>query len=172
MRKDGNATVLAGRASQVLSGSLEKFCWRAALLSGAIKSRAVARLRLEAQRGMADESGRDQRFNGKREVAVANRRDHRRESRAVLWDGGEVDSRCRRELHRAVVCAVPSAAGRQNCVAVGREGQQGRDQRKAEEEKQGDAEKASHSFIVRELRQGLCQRVVIWAVFEANENDT
>jgi hypothetical protein len=105
-----------------------------------------------------------------REVSVADRRDHRREGRAVLWDGGEVETTCGLELHRAVVCAVPSAACRQNCVAVGCEGEHQRDQRKAEDEKQGDAEKASHSFIVRELRHG-CQRVVICTVYDAEQND-
>src|SRR5580704_695850 len=46
------------------------------------------------------------------------------------------------------MCAVSSAAGRQICVGASREGKQRRDQRKAEEEKQDDAENTSHSGIV------------------------
>jgi hypothetical protein len=49
------------------------------------------------------------------------------------------------------MCTIPSAAGREIRVGAGREGEQGRDQREAEEEKQGDAEKASHSVIVAKL---------------------
>jgi hypothetical protein len=55
------------------------------------------------------------------------------------------------QLHDAVVCAVSSAAGREIRVGAGREDEHGRDQREAEEEKQGDAEKASHSVIVAKL---------------------
>jgi hypothetical protein len=171
MRRDGGAACSRWKSESGAAGSLEKVCRRAALRAGAIESYSGAWLRLETLGGMADESGRDQRCNVEREVAVADRRDHRREGGAVLWNGGEVDSSRRRELHRAVMCAVPSAASRQNCVGVGGEGEQRRDQRKAEEEKQGDAEKASHSFIVRELRQGCCQRVVICTVIEAKGND-
>jgi hypothetical protein len=46
------------------------------------------------------------------------------------------------------MCAVASAAGRQICVGAGSEGQQRRDQRKAEEEKQREGEDTSHSAIV------------------------
>jgi hypothetical protein len=54
----------------------------------------------------------------------------------------------------AVVCAVPSAAGRQICAGAGGEGKHGRDQRKAEEEKQDGAEKTLHSVIVAGLFSG------------------
>ena len=46
------------------------------------------------------------------------------------------------------MCAVPPAAGRKIRSAAGGDGQQRRDQRKAEEKKQSDAEKASHRIIV------------------------
>jgi hypothetical protein len=48
----------------------------------------------------------------------------------------------------AVVCAVSSAAGRQICAGAEGEGKHGRDQRKAEEEKQDGAEKTPHTAIV------------------------
>jgi hypothetical protein len=44
--------------------------------------------------------------------------------------------------------AVPSAACREICVGAGGEGQQRRDQRKAEEEKQREGEYTSHRVIV------------------------
>ena len=69
---------------------------------------------------------------------------------------------------RAVVCAVPSAAGRQDCVGVGREGQQRRDQRKAEEEKQGDAEKRVAQCDCNQLRRWMCQGSVIRPAGDVN----
>jgi ribosomal protein L12E/L44/L45/RPP1/RPP2 len=54
-------------------------------------------------------------------------------------------------LQGALMRAVPSAAGREIRAGAGREGEQRRDQRKAEEEKKRDAEKTSHSVIVAEL---------------------
>ena len=54
----------------------------------------------------------------------------------------------------AVVCAAPSAAGRQIVAGAGREGKHGRDQRKAEEEKQDGAEKTPHTAIVASFGDG------------------
>jgi hypothetical protein len=46
------------------------------------------------------------------------------------------------------MCAVSSATRRQICVGTGCEGQQRRDQRKAEEEEQREGEYTSHNVIV------------------------
>jgi hypothetical protein len=46
------------------------------------------------------------------------------------------------------MCAVPSAAGWEIRFGAGREGEHRRDQREAEDEKQHEAENASHSVIV------------------------
>jgi hypothetical protein len=54
-----------------------------------------------------------------------------------------------------------SAAGREIRIGAGREDKHGRDQREAEEKKQGDAEKASHRVIVAKLfGDGVCGAVV------------
>ena len=62
---------------------------------------------------------------------------------AVLRDRGEAESCAEgfRGLHLtgAAVCAIPSATGRQARLGAGRDGQHGRDQRDAEEEKQDEA---------------------------------
>jgi hypothetical protein len=61
-------------------------------------------------------------------------------------------------LHDAVMCAVPSAARGEIRVGAGREGKHGRDQREAEEEKQRDADKATHSAIVAKVVSRRCGR--------------
>ena len=55
---------------------------------------------------------------------------------------------------RAVMCAVPSAAGRQIRLGTGCEGEHRRDQREAEDEKQDEAESTSHSVIVTSFAGG------------------
>jgi hypothetical protein len=49
------------------------------------------------------------------------------------------------------MCAAASAAGRQIRIGSTRKGQDGRNQREAEDEKQHDAEKTSHPAIVAKL---------------------
>src|SRR5260370_21731114 len=50
------------------------------------------------------------------------------------------------------MCAVPPAARRQIRIGAGREGEHGRDQLDAEEEKENDAKKTSHREIVASPR--------------------
>jgi hypothetical protein len=101
---------------------------------------------------MADDPGKDESGGVEGQVTVPDGCDNRRVTGAVLRDRREVDPGvggiCRMRHSRAVMCAVPSAAGRQICVGAGCEGQHRRDQRKAEEEKQREAEDTSHSVIV------------------------
>ncbi len=99
---------------------------------------------------MANDSCKDQRCRAEGEVAVPDLIDHRWECGAALRDRRESDTGgfCRPRHPHAVMRAVPSATGRQICVGAGREGKQRRDQRKAEEEKQREAEDASHNHIV------------------------
>jgi hypothetical protein len=71
----------------------------------------------------------------------------------VLRNGRESDfgSRGLCLLHQhAVMCAVLSAADRQIRAGAGREGQCGRDQRKAEEDEERDRYETSHTVIVAE----------------------
>ena len=144
---------LAGeRLSQALAASLlEEVCGRAALLAGDVEGYASAGVGLGPDGGMADDSGEDEGRSMEGEVTVAGGCDNGWIGGAVLRDRREVDPGggvCRTRHARAVMCAVPSAAGGQICVGVGGEGQQRRDQRKAEEEKQREAEYTSHSVIV------------------------
>ena len=138
--------------SQVLAGALEKVCGRAALLAGDVQGYAGAGLGLGLDDGMADDPGEDEGRSVEGEVTVPDVCDDCRVGGAVLRDRRKADFGAgwlRRPRHaRAVMCAVPSAARRQICVGAGREGQQRRDQRKAEEEKQREAEDTSHSAIV------------------------
>jgi hypothetical protein len=101
---------------------------------------------------MADDPGKDEGRSLEGQVTVPGGCDNGWIGGAVLRDGREVDPRvggiCRLRQSRAMMCAVPSAAGRQICVGAGCEGQHRRDQRKAEEEKQREAEDTSHSAIV------------------------
>ena len=87
---------------------------------------------------------------------MADGSDGCRVSRAVLRWAFDRGSRgggcCRRDLHRAVMCAILSATDGQTCVGAIRKGQEGRDQRKAEKQKQNGAEETPHSVIVAELR--------------------
>jgi len=100
---------------------------------------------------MADDSGEDEGRSVEGEVTVAGGCDNGWIGGAVLRDRREVDPGGGiGRMHRlgAVMRAVPSAAGGQIRVGVGGEGQQRRDQRKAEEEEQREAEYTSHSVIV------------------------
>jgi hypothetical protein len=142
------ALTARARACWVLGGSLEKVCRRTALPAAAIESHAGTGLGLELGGEMTDDPCGDKGCSLERQVTVTDLRYDCRVSRAVLRDRGEVDSVCRPGLHRAMMCAVPSAAGREIRFGAGREGQGWRDQRKAEDEKQDDAENASHSAIV------------------------
>jgi hypothetical protein len=134
------------------SGGLEEVGGRAALLAGAIESHAGAGLILRFDGGMAGDLCKDQRCSVERPFPVLDRRDHSRICGALLRDSRKVDSRARRfcllHLQHAAMCAVPSAAGRQIRSGAAPEGQHRRDQRQAEEEQQGDADKTSHSLIV------------------------
>jgi hypothetical protein len=101
---------------------------------------------------MADDPGEDESGGLKGQVTVAGGCDNGWVGGAVLRDGRKVDPDfgriCLTRHARAVMCAVSSAARRQICVGAGCEGQHRRDQRKAEEEKQREAEDTSHSAIV------------------------
>jgi hypothetical protein len=131
---------------------LEEVCGRAALLAGDVEGYAGAGLGLGLDGGMADDPGEDEGRSVEGEVAVPGLCDDSGVGGAVLRDRGEVDPGgggiCRGRYTCAVMCAVASAAGRQICVGAGGEGEQRRDQRKAEEEKQREAEDTSHSVIV------------------------
>jgi len=128
---------LQGRVESLLAESLEKFCGRAALLAGDIESHAGAGLDLSLDGGMADDPGKDERCGMDGEVAVPNRGDDRRVGRALLRDRRDRKSGAGRfgRVYRsgAVMGAVSSAAGRQIYTRVGRKGEQGRDERQAEE---------------------------------------
>jgi hypothetical protein len=150
-------------------GALETFCRRAAFLAGAVESHAGAGLDLWLDGGMAYDASKDQGCSVKGEVAVPDLSDR-------CWEGGAGSGNCRSSdawdggpglphYPHAVMCASPSAAGRKIRVRAGHQGQNGRDQREAEEKKQDDAEDASHKVIVSELRRSVCQRPVIciWA---------
>ena len=140
------------RRNRALARSqLEKVCGRAALLAGDVEGYAGACLGLGFDARVADDPGEDEGRSVERQVAVAGGCDNGWVGGAVLRDRGEVDPGggiCRTRYSCAVVCAVPSAAGRQIRVGAGCEGQQRRDQRKAEEEKQREGEYTSHSVIV------------------------
>ena len=127
-------------------------CGRAALLAGDVEGYAGACLDLGFDGGMADDSGEDEGRSLEGQVAVPGGCDDCGVTGAVSRDRREVDPGvggiCRMRHSRAVMCAVPSAARRQICVGAGCEGQQRRDQRKAEEEKQREGEYTSHSVIV------------------------
>jgi hypothetical protein len=142
----------ARRRVRCWPGALEKFCGRAALLAGDVEGHAGAGLGLGLDGGMADDAGEDEGRSVEGQVTMPGGRDNGWVGRAVLWNRREVDAGgggiCRTAQFRAVMCAVSSAAGRQICVGAGREGQHRRDQRKAEEEKQREAEYTSHSVIV------------------------
>jgi hypothetical protein len=62
--------------------------------------------------------------------------------------GPGVRGGCRMHHSRAVMCAVASAAGGKVRVGVGGEGEDRRDQRKAEDEEQDRAEGTPHRVIV------------------------
>ena len=148
------AFLVGERLSQALAASLlEEVCGRAALLAGDVEGYASAGVGLGPDGGMADDSGEDEGRSEEGEVTVAGGCDNGWIGGAVLRDRREVDPGVGGgigRMHRsgAVMCAVPSAAGGQICIGVGGEGQQRRDQRKAEEEKQREAEYTSHSVIV------------------------
>jgi hypothetical protein len=147
----GSAVFLVERKALAAS-LLEEVCGRAALLAGDVEGYAGAGLGLGLDGGMADDPGEDEGRSVERQVAVAGGCDNGRVGGAVLRDRREADAGgggiCRVRYPCAVMCAVASAAGRQICVGAGSEGQQRRDQRKAEEEKQREGEDTSHSAIV------------------------
>jgi hypothetical protein len=132
--------------------ALEKICRRAALLAGQVESNAGSGMGLRFDAGVIDGFPKDERGSVEGQVTVPDWCDNCRVGGASLGDGGEAESWAGGflRLHDlcAVVCAVPFAARRQICVGAGREGQYRRDQREAEEEKQGDAEGTSHNAIV------------------------
>ncbi len=150
--KEGSATFLPEeRQTRALAGlQLEKICGRAALLAGDVEGYAGACLGLGFDGGVADDPGKDEGRSVEGQITVPGGCDNRWVGGAVLRGRREIDS-CGigwTRYSRAVMCAVPSAACRQICVGAGREGQQRRDQRKAEEEKQREAEYTSHTVIV------------------------
>jgi hypothetical protein len=140
---------------------LEQVCWRATLLAGAVEGDASASVSLRLDGGVADDLSEGERRDVEGEVAVADGSDGCRVGGAALrYDcdrGCSAGGCCRRDLHRAMMCAVLSAADGQTCVGAIREGQEGRDQRKAEEQKQNGAEKTPHSAIVASFFR-LCVR--------------
>jgi hypothetical protein len=153
MGNGAGATFCRRRRSQAPAGSqLEKVCGRAALLAGDVEGYAGACLGLRFDGGMADNPGEDEGRSLEGQVAVPGRCDNRGVAGAVLRNRRQVDPGvggiCRLRHSRAMMCAVSSAARRQICVGAGCEGQHRRDQRKAEEEKQREAEDTSHSAIV------------------------
>jgi hypothetical protein len=101
---------------------------------------------------MADDFGKDERWGLEGQIAVPGLRDCSREGGASLRDAREacsgVRGRCGLHLSDAVMGSVSSAAGGKICFGTCREGEQGQDQREAEEEKQSEAESASHRGIV------------------------
>ena len=101
---------------------------------------------------MAEDLGEDQGCCGKTGVAMANGCDDGRIGRAVLRYFRQLISGRPGGVHRAIAMmgSIAPAAGREDGVGVGCEGEQGRDQRKAEEKEQDDAESSSHSLIVTE----------------------
>ena len=147
-----SALFLAGgwRIEAPAGSQLETVCGRAALLAGDVEGYAGAGLGLGLDGGMADDPGKDQGCGVDGEVTVPGGCDNRGVGGAVLRGRREIDP-CGigwTRYSRAVMCSVPSAARRQICVGAGSEGQQRRDQRKAEEEKQREAEDTSHTVIV------------------------
>ena len=120
-------------------------------MAGTVESHAGAGLGLGLDGGMADDPGEDEGRSVDGEVAVPGLCDDSGVGGAVLRGcrkvcaGGGI---CRMRCSGAMMRAVASAAGRQICIGAGGEGQQRRDQRKAEEEKQREAEETSHSVIV------------------------
>jgi hypothetical protein len=139
------------RKSQMPAESLESFCGRrAAFLAGEIKRNTCASLSLRLDDGMADDACKDQRRCVKRQVPVPDDRDDCGVGGTMLLDGRECRAGGFGGPHRssAVMCTAPSAAGREIHVGGGREGENRRDQRKAEEEQQNETESAPHSAIV------------------------
>jgi hypothetical protein len=134
-------------------GSLEKFRGgRTALLAGTIESHAGAGYGLRFDGGMAYNLGKDERCGVTGKIAMLNLSDGRRVGGTLLRNRRETDSWAGRffllHSHHAVMRAVPSAAGGQIRVGDSYEGQDRRDQREAEEEKQCDADKTSHKRII------------------------
>ncbi len=84
--------------------------------------------------GMAYDLGKDEGCSVKRKIAVLGRSDGRGKCRAFLRDGRETCSGAGGsfllQIHHAVVCAVPSAAGGQIRFATRRERKERSDQRR------------------------------------------
>jgi hypothetical protein len=145
------------------TGSLESFCGRGAtFLAGEIESNACASLSLRLDGGMADDACEDQRCCLEGQITVPDDRYNCWVCGAMLRDGRERRAGRFRWLHRscAVMCAIPSAAGREIHVGRSREGEDRRDQREAEEEKQDDAGDSPHHAIVASFCRRRCQRDV------------
>lgn len=130
-------------------------------MAGTIEGHAGARHGLRLDGGMAYDLGKGERCGVTGEIAMLDLSDRRRVGGAPLRNRREPDSRAGRfsllHLHHAMMCAVPSAAGGQIRIGDRREGQHRRDQRKAEEQKQCDADKTSHSAILMKLRVDCCE---------------
>jgi hypothetical protein len=138
-------------------GSLEQFgAGRAALLAGTIESHAGAGYDLRLDGGMAYDLGKGERCGVTAEIAMLDLSDRRRVGGAPFRNRREPDSRARwlflLHLHHAVMCAVPSSARGRIHVGDSREGQHRRDQRQAEEQKQCDGDRTSHSLILAKLQ--------------------
>jgi hypothetical protein len=136
----------------VLAEALEKIFWRSALLAGEVQSDAGSSLGLRLDAGVADGFREDEGGSVEVQVTMPNWCDNCRVGGALPRDGREADSWASGffRLHYlcAVVCAVSSAACRQISVGARRDGQYRRNQRKAEEKKQDDAEQTLHNAIV------------------------
>ena len=147
------------RRRRALAGlQLEKVCGRAALLAGDVEGYAGACFGLELEGRVTDDLRKGQRCSLEGQVMVLDWRDCCRAGGAALRDGRKADPGiggiCRMRRSRAVMRAVPSAAGRKIRFGTGREGEHRRDQREAEDEKQHEAENTSHSVIVTSFAGG------------------
>jgi len=124
-------------------------------LTGAVEGYAGASLGLELECGVADDLSKEERCGGKAEVVVAERGDDRGGvGWAGLRNGGELRAGRRfggMNHPEAEMGSVAAAAGGKIGLGVGGEGEQGRDQREAEEEKQDEAKGSPHGFIVAEV---------------------
>ena len=123
---------------------------RAALLPGSMESDPRTGLCLSFAGGMNHDLGKELWRSLKGEVVALHRGYRPGISRAFLLKSSELHilRQLALHLHRAVMHAVPPAAGRKLITGVRRKGKDRRDQREAEEKKQRDGQQAAHIAIV------------------------
>ena len=163
----------------MLAEALEKIFGRSALLAGEVQSDAGSSLGLRLDAGVTDGFREDEGGSVEGQIPMPDWCDNCRVGGALPRDGGEVDSLASGffRLHYlcAVVCAVSSAACRQISVGPCRDGQYRRNQRKAEEKKQDDAEQTLHNAIVASfvcwwVKQGSGSGICPWHRFERDRH--